>query len=127
MSSQRILSVGQCGFDHESLTRFVQGSLGLEIERAETATDALESIGRKPYDLILVNRVFDQDGDSGLEFIRKLKAEANGNSTPVMLVSNYKDAQKQAQEAGALPGFGKNDLGTDEASSKIRSALQRTV
>ncbi len=40
-----------------------------------------------------------------------------------MLVSNYADAQKEAVEAGALPGFGKADLGDGQTHERLRNAL----
>jgi CheY-like chemotaxis protein len=60
---------------------------------------------------VLVNRVLDADGSSGLELIRALKAEEQLRDVPVLLVSNYEDAQAQAVQAGAVPGFGKAELG----------------
>jgi hypothetical protein len=41
-----------------------------------------------------------------------------------MLVSNYPDAQAAAVAAGALPGFGKRELGSARIPELIRSALQ---
>jgi hypothetical protein len=42
-----------------------------------------------------------------------------------MLVSNLDDAQREAEEAGALPGFGKADLGTLSAVEKLAPVLGR--
>jgi hypothetical protein len=42
----------------------------------------------------------------------------------MMLVSNYADAQQAAVAAGALPGFGKRELGTPRVSQLIRDALK---
>lgn len=76
------------------------------------------------YDLVLVNRVLDEDSSSGLDLIRQLKADPALARIPVLLVSNYVDAQAQAVALGALRGFGKNDLGRPAARAAIAAAFQ---
>jgi CheY-like chemotaxis protein len=85
---------------------------------------ALE-LQRAPVSLILVNRVFDSDGHSGLEFIRRWKAREP--HIPVMLVSNYEDAQQDARQAGAVPGFGKAALGQPAMLDRVRPYLTETA
>ena len=46
----------------------------------------------------------------GFDLIREIKADPDLNSLPVMLVSNFPEAQTEAQTLGALAGFGKADL-----------------
>ena len=41
----------------------------------------------------------------------------------MMLVSNYHDAQQAAVAVGAVPGFGKRELGTPKAAQLLREAL----
>ncbi len=72
---------------------------------------------------MLVNRVFDADGSSGLDFIKTLKADAALTATPVMLVSNYEDAQAQAVAVGAVPGFGKATLGQPAMLERVKAYL----
>ncbi len=110
MDKPRILSVGQCSFDHRSLTRHLRETYGAEVAGADTVGQALATIRAGAFDLVLVNRVLDADGSSGLDFIRTIKADPELAPIPVMLVSNYEDAQADAQSLGALPGFGKTDL-----------------
>jgi hypothetical protein len=43
--------------------------------------------------------------------------------TKFMLVSNYPDAQAAAVAAGALPGFGKREIGQPRVAQLIREAL----
>ena len=76
-----------------------------EVVEADTAADALQRLHQEAFDLVLVNRVFDADSDSGIDFIRKVKADESQSKTPVLLVSNYEDAQAQAVEAGAGAGI----------------------
>jgi two-component system, chemotaxis family, chemotaxis protein CheY len=121
MSAKRVLSVGQCGADHGSIRRTFQRAFGAEVDAAGAAAEALDALRGGAYTLVLVNRVFDHDGSSGVDFVRRVKAEAG--AVPVMLVSNYDDAQEQAVEAGALPGFGKASLGDAEMLERVRAVL----
>jgi len=122
MAAKRVLSVGQCFADHSSISRVLQ-QLQAQVVRSDTAEDALDQLRGGQFDLVLVNRVFDYDGDSGLEVIRRIKADEKLQSTPVMLVSNYEDAQRQAADLGALPGFGKAALGTAPMLARVREVL----
>mgnify|MGYP006968446762 CR=1 FL=1 len=40
-----------------------------------------------------------------------------------MLISGYSDAQREAVKAGAVPGFGKDDLRSEVAAERIAAAL----
>lgn len=40
----------------------------------------------------------------------------------MMPISNFEDAQAAAIEAGALPGFGKNDTHSSDATEKLHAA-----
>lgn len=110
MGKPRILDVGQCSYDHSSITRYLANAYGAEVARAQTAGDAVKAARSGGFDLILVNRQLDLDGSPGLEVIRALKADPALADVPVMLVSNYPEAQSEAESLGALPGFGKADL-----------------
>jgi DNA-binding NtrC family response regulator len=77
-------------------------------------------LAEKKYDLVLVNRVFDAGGE-GLKFIESLKNA--GEATPVMLVSDYADAQAAAVANGAVMGFGKSALGAAEVGERIREVV----
>jgi two-component system chemotaxis response regulator CheY len=119
--SRRVLSVGQCAFDHGNVSRALSGQFGAQVEAAATAREALDAVRRGGYDLVLVNRVFDADGGSGLDLIREVKKEAA--AVPVMLVSNFADAQEEAVKAGALPGFGKAALSAPETLARLEAHL----
>jgi hypothetical protein len=41
----------------------------------------------------------------------------------MILVSNYQEAQRDAEAAGALPGFGKRELGTPRVLQVLREAV----
>jgi len=121
--SSRVLSVGQCNVDHGSISRTLQGAFGAEVTTAATADEALAALRGGNYQLVLVNRIFDSDGGSGLELIRRIKSSSGGESVPVMLVSNFEDAQSQAVELGAVKGFGKSALATEETALRLREYL----
>ena len=108
----RVLSVGQCGYDNHNISLFFKRTFGAHVEVADTLDEALRALREDSFALALVNRVFDADGSMGLELIRAMKNEAEPKiaPTPVMLVSNYADVRLQAEELGALPGFGKAEL-----------------
>ncbi len=119
----KILNVGQCGYDHSTIARFLLKDFRADVVGAETSKDAIEVLREKPFDLVLVNRISDADGSSGLELIRAMKADPALAQVPVMLVSNYADAQQQAEALGALPGFGKADMNKAKAQERLRSVL----
>jgi CheY-like chemotaxis protein len=123
MKAKRVLSVGQCWADHGSIARTLKKEFGTEVEPAEDARAALERLRQGDYSLVLINRVFDADGSSGMELIKRVKSDPELRSVPVMLVSNYDDAQAEAAAAGATVGFGKASLGRPQMIEHLRSIL----
>ena len=123
MTAKRVLSVGQCGADHYGISSTLRQAFGADVEQASTQAEALQLLRQNSFALVLVNRVFDMDGESGVELIRRIKSDASLGATPVVLVSNYADAQREAQEAGAELGFGKATLGRPEMLDRIRRFL----
>ena len=119
----RILSVGQCSADHGMISGHLARALDARVTGARTATEALASLRAGAFDLVLVNRVGDADGVPGLDLIRTLKADPDLEGVPVMLVSNYADAQAQAVGLGALPGFGKAELAAAGTGERLKAAL----
>ena len=69
----RILDVGQSGFDHGTIARFLKKAHGAEVTGADSAGEALATLRAGGFDLVLVNRVFDGDGSRGLDLIRAIK------------------------------------------------------
>ena len=104
MTAKRVLSVGQCGADHGGIS-YALRALGAEATPAATEAEALERLLEGAFNLVLVNRVFDADGGSGLDFIRRIKADEALRATPVMLVSNYADAQRRGRRGGRRAGL----------------------
>jgi CheY-like chemotaxis protein len=123
MTARRVLSVGQCAADHGSISWTLQRAFDAEVVPAASTDEALLKLRQGPYDLVLVNRVFDRDGSPGLDLIAALKADEAVRQVPVMLVSNYEDAQAQAVQAGAVPGFGKSALGQPQMLERVSAFL----
>ena len=123
---QTVISVGQCGYDNSrirSLIRSIDSTVEIrETDSHQETMEVLASLGEAA--LVLVNRVFDMDGSSGMEFISQLKSkESEFANIPVMLVSNYEKSQAEAIANGAIPGFGKSELQSVETRQKIVSVL----
>lgn len=121
---RKVLDVGQCDLDNYLITQMLQRQFGAEVTRVRTHRDAQAALEATAYDLVLINRINDADGSPGLEFLRSLKADPATAAVPVMLVSNYADAQADAVAAGAQPGFGKSQLDAAETRLRLAACLE---
>jgi hypothetical protein len=121
--SKKVVLVGHCGPDSSYLRITVGKALpGVQVLSADDDT-ALGKVLGDGVDLLLLNRQLDygfdeNDGVSLLKRLRKIYPELKA-----MLVSNYPDAQAAAIAEGALPGFGKRELGSPRVAELIRSGL----
>jgi CheY-like chemotaxis protein len=120
---RKVLSVGQCGADQGNITRTLTKAFDVEVIGVDSAAEALTLARQGGFALVLVNRIFDADGDSGLDLIRQFRADSSLAALPVLLVSNYEDAQAEAIAAGAVPGFGKASLGQPAMLARVRAFL----
>lgn len=124
MPSPTILLVGHCGFDSGSLKSLAQSAVpGCTVTRVNAMADLESATGDA--DLLLVNRVLDGrfPTGSGVELIRDLAGK--DTAPPMMLISNYADAQADAESAGALPGFGKSDVALPDTAERIAAAVNK--
>ena len=121
----RILDVGQCDFDDDNISRMLSEEFDADVERASTGEEAFRAVRAGHYDLVLVNRILDADGASGLDVIQRLLSNEDTRATPTMLVSNYADPQHAAVTLGATRGFGKNALTSPETRDQLASLLDR--
>lgn len=124
---KRLLEVGNCAADHRALSTLVERAFGAEIVRAHTAAEALASLRDGDFDLVVVNRVFDFDGDEGLALIRDVKSNPSLAAVPLMLITNYADHAQSAVNLGAVPGFGKRDLNLPATREKLGEFLKSEV
>ena len=120
--SKTVLSIGQCSADHASISRLLQTKFQAMIKTADSIEEAIKHSHNSSIDLILVNRIFDLTGEEGLTFIRDHLA-GPAKLIPVILVSNYADAQDSAVALGARRGFGKAALNSPETEKILREFL----
>lgn len=121
----KIALIGHCGPD-SSYLRMVcgQAAKGAQVLMADDDSELQDVLGQD-VDLLLFNR------ELGYGFTHKMGVEAikylrglNPNLR-MMLVSNYPDAQAAAVANGALPGFGKREIGSPRVIEAIRAALEQ--
>jgi two-component system, chemotaxis family, chemotaxis protein CheY len=121
----RVVLVGHCGADSGMLRSAVQRALPeCEVTHVDRAKDLENKADGSS--LLLVNRVLPGGlgESSGIDLIRRLQERDAPHRPAAMLISNYEDAQRQAEAAGALPGFGKAELGQPETVEKLRRATR---
>ena len=121
--TKRVLGVGNCSFDQGTIEGLISANFDADISAASLQDEALEILRAGRFDLALVNRKLVADSSDGVELIRRIKAERRLADTPVMLLSNYAEAQSAAVAAGAEPGFGKAELDRPETVEKLRRFL----
>ena len=120
---RRLLDVGQCNADHFRISKTLGKIFDIEIQRAHSHDEAIKLAMATPFNLVLINRLLDADGSPALDVLNSLKATPSTAETPVMIVSNFEDAQKTAVEAGAVQGFGKAALDSDETKELLAKYL----
>jgi ActR/RegA family two-component response regulator len=119
----RVALVGHCGADSMMLRGAISRADGkVRIDAINDQASAIAAAG-KGDTVLLVNRVLDGSftAGSGVDLIRELH-DANP-AVRAMLISNYPDAQADAEAVGALPGFGKSAAHTDATTALLRDAI----
>src|ERR1700754_1919242 len=119
----RVLDVGQCAPDHAAIRRLLESKFAALVIQTHGRDDTLAELGQKEFALVLVNRKLDADYSDGLEIVKRIKTDPQLQSVPVMLVSNYADAQQQAVAIGAEMGFGKAQLASGETYARLAAVL----
>lgn len=122
--SKKVLLVGHCGPDSSYLRLAVRSADPAAQILAADAPGELDAALAQGIDLVLLNRELGYDFEPmvGVDLIARLKQSHPGLTT--MLISNYADAQAAAAAAGAVPGFGKREIGSPRALQLLRSALR---
>jgi len=119
----RVLSVGQCGYDNSGIRRVLSSRFDVDLVEADSGDDALASLNAGAFDLVLVNRKLFSDDAPGIDVIRRIKSDPRFEALPVMMVSNFADAQAEAVQAGAEPGFGKANLNSPDTLARLANRL----
>ena len=121
--SKKVALVGHCGPDSSYLRMAVSKALRDARVLAADDDSELKKLLSDGVDLLLFNRILDYgfQSDEGVEVIRQLRSEHP--DVKMMLISNYEEAQTAAVQAGALPGFGKREIGTPRVTQLLRESL----
>ena len=122
-SPKTVLVVGHCGPDFSYLRIAIRSALGDATIVAVDDQGEMDRMIQQGVDLVLLNRELDYgfEPTTGVEMIKTLKPKFP--KLKMMLISNYPDAQAAALAAGALPGFGKRELGSPRAKELLRGAI----
>ncbi|MBK8397415.1 MAG: response regulator [Leptospiraceae bacterium] len=118
-----IMSVGQCNPDHNALSNFMTRNLECNIIRIDSTEEAIEALRKQSVDLVLVNRKLDVDYTDGTILIERMKKDEALRVIPIMLISNYPDAQEEAIGKGAVRGFGKLEFQSNEVIKRVKETL----
>ena len=124
MSNKVVALVGHCGPDTSYLRMAVMSAdRSIQVVSADDADELDGLINKGGLDLVLFNRELGWGFESslGVDVIRQLRTKHP--NLKMMLVSNYPDAQAAAVAAGALPGFGKREIGGPRVPQLIKDAL----
>ena len=122
---KKVALVGHCGPDSSYLRLAITRSIkDAQVIMADDDTE-LSKVLEGGVDLILFNRElgYGFSEEQGVQYIAKLRG-TNGSGAKMMLVSNYPEAQAAAVAAGALPGFGKRELGTPRVTELLKAAVE---
>ena len=120
---RKVLDVGQCNADNYRISKLLEQHFDVQVDRSHSLTHVIEAVSSTDYDLILINRLLDTDGSAGMDVLASLKHNPSSAEIPVMIVSNYQDAQDLAVEKGAVAGFGKADLDSAETRAMLSQYL----
>jgi ActR/RegA family two-component response regulator len=121
--SKKVALIGHCGPDSSYLRLAVmQASKGVKVVGADDREELARAID-EGVDLLLFNRElgYGFDEEMGVDAIKRLRAEHP--ELKMMLVTNYAEVQAAAVAAGALPGFGKRELGSPKVVQLLKDAL----
>lgn len=119
-----VVLVGHCGFDSGPLGRLAQAIAPDAQVVGINKHDRLAAVAH-PQALWLVNRALDGrfNAADGIDLIQQ---HASADAAPhQMLVSNFPESQAAAEAAGALPGFGKNDVRSPDLTQRLRATLDQ--
>jgi DNA-binding NarL/FixJ family response regulator len=121
--SKKVVLVGHCGADNSYLRMAVTSALRSATVLAADDSTELDALLAEGVDLLLLNRELGWgfEETEGVDVIRSLRTRHPNLRT--MLVSNYAEAQAAAVVAGALPGFGKREIGSARVTQVLREAL----
>ena len=110
------------GPDQAALAGFLNAHFDVQILTSDLLPDTLEALRGRTVDLVLINRKLDADYSDGMEILTTIREDPALRDIPVMIISNFDDAQQAAVAAGAARGFGKAEL-SDPATRETVAAI----
>jgi CheY-like chemotaxis protein len=121
---KHVLDVGNCAPDHSAIRSLVEQNFDAQVQQVHDLEGALAALENRRPDLVLVNRKLDIDYSDGMAIVRHLKSQPRWADIPVMLITNYPEYQAEAIAAGAVVGFGKQELRNSETLAKLTQYLE---
>jgi two-component system chemotaxis response regulator CheY len=122
--SKKVALVGHCGPDSSYLRMAISRSIkDAKILAADDDTE-LSKVLEEGVDLILFNRELGYGFSEPLGVNCIAKLSSSKVPAKMILVSNYPEAQAAAEAAGALPGFGKREIGTQRVTDLLKAAVE---
>ena len=123
--AKRIVLVGHCGADVSYLTITIRRAIAdAQVTFADDNANLSKLLDKDGVDLLLFNRELSYgfSESQGVDVIRRIRTACP--DLKMMLVSNFPQAHAEAVAAGALPGFGKRELGSPRVTQILREALE---
>lgn len=104
------------------LARWLLAAEGFEVAACPTAEDALEFLGRRLPDLVLVDLAL--PGMSGLEFTRTLRASADTRVLPIVAMTAFamRGDEDEARAAGC-DAYITKPVNTRTLAAQLRQAM----
>lgn len=125
MAAASVLDVGNCDPDHGMIQQMLRENFDIRIDRVMFVDDALARMRENRYDIVLFNRLIFENGTEGIELLKKAKADPALQSVPIMMISNFEEAQAASVAAGGEPGFGKKSVFADATIQMLSRYLPR--
>lgn len=125
MPTARVLDVGNCDPDHAMISQMLRANFDVHIDRVMFVDDALARMRENRYDLVLYNRLVFEDSSEGIQLLKQAKADPVLKNVPIMMISNFEDAQAASVAAGAEPGFGKKSVSAASTVKLLTKYLPR--
>lgn len=123
MAQANVLEVGNCDPDHATLNRMLTDRFDVRVDRVMFVNEAIERLRKEKYALVLFNRLIFADSSPGIAILERAKADPAVNGTPMMMISNFDEAQQQCVAAGGVVGFGKNAIFEDSTAELLAEYL----
>jgi hypothetical protein len=119
----KIALVGHCGVDGPRIEARIHDILDDAQVCSCNDAESLDRVCGDGVDLLLFNRElgYGFDDGQGVELIKQV--HKSHPDIKLMLISDRPEAQRKAEKAGAMPGFGKADLTTSKVEKALRNAL----